>query len=75
MNFNPPSHQRAMFAHYLRLAQSPGWEQYCKDRCLVLASEWPDLFKNFPAKLEQELKRIALARVNPQSQPERSSLP
>jgi len=65
MPWSPQSQQRALFAHYLRLAQIPGWLDYCRGRCKTLAAESPDLFKNFPAKLEQELKRIARAPVSP----------
>jgi hypothetical protein len=58
-----------MFAHYLRLVQMPGWSDYVHHQVTSMAAQHPELYAAFPAKLRQELKRIALAQVSDPSQP------
>lgn len=63
MPFNPSAHQSAMFAHLLAFAQKPAWADYITAEVQTMAEQCPGLYANFPAKLNQELRRIATARA------------
>lgn len=59
MKFEPHSHCATLLAHYVGLAQEPGWRQYVRDRLDTMARE--PMYAGFPELVRQELARLQKA--------------
>lgn len=70
MKSEPHSHCETLLAHYVRLAQEPGWRQYVRDRLDTMARE--PMYANFPELVRQELARLPKV---PESMPSSNSAP
>lgn len=55
----PHSHWSTLLAHYVKLAQEPGWRQYVRERLETMARE--PLYADFPELVRQELARLPQA--------------
>ena len=48
---NLQQQQMDLLAHYVRLAQNPGWKHYVWNRVKEMARECPELYGSFPQLL------------------------
>lgn len=62
MKSEPHSQAEILLAHYVQLAQEPGWRQYVRERLETMARE--PMYADFPELVRQELARLQKARGN-----------
>lgn len=56
--FSYEANRQKLLAHYLCLATTPGWEKYVKKRVESMAKAIPELYGDFPEKVDAALAAL-----------------